>query len=155
MIKNIDRRTMIAGMAATPVLALPAMASAGVDPLFAAIRAHLDAIAKHMALFKGAEPSHADQRRAAWDAALEDGSAAEYAAAVELLNALGSPSVTLAGVTALMHHVYDYEFWGAGWPEVDDEVGEAKPHYLLSESTFHVILHRECARALERIAAVG
>ncbi len=105
---NLNRRALVAGAAALPAIAIPAMATEA-DPIFAAIQAHRDAwTALGVALKREPEPPTSEtEALAAWERG--QGAAHEiYDAAEEDLFAI-TPT-TLAGLRALAQYAQTEEF---------------------------------------------
>ena len=133
MSKSHSRRAILAGIAAAPVLAAPALAlsSAGPDPIFALIERHKACNAAFSSVLR--EPG---QDRDEWRRREDEASDVERDACGEMV---ATVPTTLAGLLALLRYV---------------EHEHARGETLLDESELEELLSAAVS-ALERIGGVS
>ena len=131
--KTTTRRAILAGAAALPALALPAMAATELDPIFAAIEEHKVAfrdsqVASRIRCYVIDVEWSPDYDPVKCKAALEASSAADDADA-DAANALTTiQPTTIAGLLALMHHVEAFNA-GAFALDIDPDEWRSRPFF--------------------------
>jgi hypothetical protein len=142
MSDKLDRRTILAGAAAVPALAIPAAGAASAftaasepDPVFATVAAHREAFVEHMRAarldgklmrsYPGAEAT-----AAALDAADE----ALEGATLELSEVVPT---TMAGVVALLRYLEEFQEQAIELPEAPRQWHSGDHDALLAETYEH------------------
>ena len=132
-----SRRAILAGIAAMPALAAPALALSGPDPIFAAIETHRATWADLSARCSALDAADTPEA----EAELSRIMAVDNEAAGELADA---KPVTLAGAIALLRHSVEFS---EEYAFEDDEDDKMKP--------LSYFIERNVADALERMGAVS
>jgi hypothetical protein len=172
MTSTTSRRTLLTTAAALPALAVPALASAAPDPIFAAIEVHRQAYAEFEARvrceFALEDELPMNNRESRIDAyhekivetddprwvpalrATEEGSDLAELAAIKLLNV---DPTTIAGVAALLEYFAEVEVVDDGgfWPESVADGDD--PAVKKRSASFGYFVARDAARALRRVIA--
>jgi hypothetical protein len=135
---NHSRRAVLAGIAAAPTLAAPALALSGPDPIFAAIEAHRATWAE----LNTRCSALSDEGTPEADAELQRIMDVDFDAACELAD---TEPMTLAGAVALLRYAAECD--GEGYVFEDEEDGKTK---LLS-----YFIQINVAHALDTIGGVA
>jgi hypothetical protein len=171
-----SRRAVLAGIAAAPALAAPALADLVDDPIFAAIEAHKTAEVDIEAAIRvrcDLEKSLPKDRRKTffcagsqeiipsddprWIAAQKREWGAFEAGDDRACDLLDIRPTTLAGVAALSQYAFDFVARGREWPDalVEDEVAENPSRYAPESYDWSQFLHRHVANSLRALGDVS